>query len=66
MLTDRDLLIATYQAFNRRDIETALAAMHPLVDWPNGMESGSIHGHSALRNYWTQQWTMIDPHIEQF
>src|SRR3989442_855797 len=35
----RDLLTAAYDAFNARDIERALAAMHPEVDWPNGMEA---------------------------
>lgn len=64
MSTDRDLLIACYNAFNRRDIETALATIHPLVEWPNGMEGGYVHGHSALRDYWTRQWTMINPHVE--
>lgn len=64
MLTDRDLLIATYSAFNRRDIETALAALHPLVEWANDMEGGYLHGHSAVRDYWTRQWSMIDPQVE--
>lgn len=64
MQTDQELLIATYDAFNRRDIETALAAMHPQIEWPNGMEGGYVHGHSAVRDYWTRQWTMIDPHVE--
>jgi hypothetical protein len=32
MLTDRDLLISTYNAFNVRDIDTFLAVMHPDVD----------------------------------
>jgi ketosteroid isomerase-like protein len=64
MLTDRELLIQAYDAFNRRDIEAALALMHPEVDWPNGMEGGYVHGHSAVRDYWMRQWTMIDPHVE--
>ena len=58
------ILTNAYNAFNHRDIETALSMMHPDVDWPNGMEGGIEHGHDAVRNYWTRQWTMIDPHVE--
>jgi ketosteroid isomerase-like protein len=64
MSADHDLLTSVYQAFNDRDIETALAAMHPDVDWPNGMEGGRVHGHSGVRDYWTRQWGLIDPHVE--
>lgn len=59
-----DLLTEAYDAFNARDIERALAAMHPEVDWPNGMEGGYVHGHAAVRDYWTRQWRLIDPHVE--
>lgn len=31
-----------YTAFEARDIDSALAAMHPDVDWPNGMERGTV------------------------
>jgi SnoaL-like protein len=58
------LLAQTYAAFNARDIAGALAAMHPAVAWPNGMEGGMVHGHAALREYWTRQWTLIDPRVE--
>ena len=53
-----------YAAFNARDIEGALALMHPDVDWPNGMEGGREHGHDAVRSYWTRQFGLIDSHVE--
>ncbi len=59
-----ELLERTYTAFNARDIEAALAAMHPDVDWPNGMEGGRVHGHDAVRAYWTRQFEIIDAHVE--
>jgi|SRR6266850_2410871 hypothetical protein len=59
-----DLLTEAYGAFNARDVERALAVMHPEVDWPNGMEGGYVHGHAAVREYWTTQWRSIDPHVE--
>jgi hypothetical protein len=60
----RDLLIKTYAAFNARDIDAALSAMHQNVEWPNGMEGGYVRGHEGIREYWTRQWTMVDPHVE--
>jgi len=59
-----DLLGEAYAAFNVRDVERALATMHPQVEWPNGMEGGYVHGHAAVREYWTRQWRLIDPHVE--
>lgn len=63
-MRDRDLLVATYEAFNRRDIDAVLAVLHPDVDWPNGMEGGRVHGRSGVRDYWTRQWAIIDPCVE--
>jgi ketosteroid isomerase-like protein len=53
-----------YAAFNARDIDRALAVMHPDVDWPNGMEGGRELGHDAVRDYWTRQFGLIDSHVE--
>lgn len=64
MPNDRELIERAYKAFNSRDLETALSLMHPEVDWPNGMEGGRVRGHSGVRDYWTRQWSMIDPHVE--
>jgi SnoaL-like domain len=52
-----------YAAFNDRDIDTVLGAMQPDVDWPNGMEGGRVHGHDGVREYWTRQWSMINPKV---
>jgi hypothetical protein len=30
----------------------------------NGLEGGYVHGHEAVRDYWTRQWTLIDPRVE--
>jgi ketosteroid isomerase-like protein len=61
---DKDTLVAAYRLFNARDIDAVLALMHPSVVWPNGMEGGYVHGREGVRAYWTQQWGMIDPHVE--
>jgi ketosteroid isomerase-like protein len=59
-----ELIRRAYQAFNARDIDGALATMQPDVEWPNGMEGGTVHGHAGVRQYWTRQWAMINPHVE--
>jgi hypothetical protein len=64
MQTDRELLASAYKHFNARDIDSVLKTMHPNVDWPNGMEGGRVHGHSEVRDYWTRQWAIVDPHVE--
>jgi ketosteroid isomerase-like protein len=59
-----ELLKKAYAAFNTRDIDGALATMKPDVEWPNGMEGGTVHGHAGVRAYWTRQWGMINPHVD--
>jgi len=63
-MDDVALLRQTYKDFNNRDTDATLSAMHPEVDWPNGMEGGIEHGREAVRNYWTRQWKVFDPHVE--
>jgi hypothetical protein len=57
------LLRATYAAFNARDIDAVLCHMTEDVDWPNAWEGGRVHGHEGVRNYWTRQWSAIDPTV---
>lgn len=61
---ERDLLRAMYRDFNARHIDAVLARMHAHVDWPNGMEGGRVQGHDEVRDYWTRQWSIINPHVE--
>ena len=46
---DLRLLERMYAAFNARDVDSVLAAMHADVDWPNGLEGGRVVGHDAVR-----------------
>lgn len=64
MESKEELLHATYKAFNARQIDDVLANLHPLVDWPNGIEGGRIHGRENVRAYWIRQWNMINPRVE--
>ncbi len=58
------LLRRAYEAFNARDIESALATMHQEVDWPNAMEGGRVHGHGEVREYWERQWGTFDSRVQ--
>jgi hypothetical protein len=64
MMDDEEVLRYAYAAFNARNVDAALAGMHADVEWPNGMEGGTVHGHQGVREYWTRQWTLVDPHVE--
>lgn len=61
---DTEQLKYLYDRFNARDIDAVLAMLHRDVAWANGMEGGHVHGHDGIRDYWTRQWSKIDPHVE--
>jgi ketosteroid isomerase-like protein len=65
-MPDDDLsrLKRVYDSFNARDMPAVLAMMHPDVVWANGMDGGHVRGHDGVRDYWTRQWAVIDPHVE--
>ena len=52
-----------YGAFNDRNIEAALEAMQPDVQWSKAWEGGYISGHAEIKEYWTRQWTEINPKV---
>ena len=58
------LIAAAYAAFNRRDIDAALALMSENVSWPKASEGGRVVGKEKIRAYWTRQWEEFDPHVE--
>jgi hypothetical protein len=59
-----ELLQSLYRQFNARDMDAVLACMHDDVVWANAMEGGHVYGPGGVREYWSRQWTMIDPHVE--
>jgi hypothetical protein len=61
---DRAVIEQAYSAFNKRDIDGALALMTQDVSWPKASEGGRVVGKEAVRAYWTRQWREFDPHVE--
>jgi ketosteroid isomerase-like protein len=64
MNSDIEILQRIYNRFNERDIDGVLAALAENVTWANGMDGGHVHGHAAVREYWTRQWAMVSPHVD--
>jgi ketosteroid isomerase-like protein len=58
------LLHAAYAAFNTRDIDAAIALMSTDVTWPKAFKGGFVQGPDEIREYWTEQWSEIDPRVE--
>ena len=58
------LLRQAYSAFNRRDIDGALALMSDDVNWPRASEGGRAVGKEEIRAYWSRQWKEFDPTVE--
>ena len=64
MTNTKALIEQAYSAFNKRDIDGALALMTEDVNWPKASEGGKVVGKEEIRAYWTRQWSEFDPHVE--
>jgi hypothetical protein len=59
-----NLIKKAYGNFNNRNIDTVFETMNTDVHWPNGWEGGYLEGFDAVRDYWTRQWSAINPNVE--
>jgi hypothetical protein len=64
MADTKTLIEQAYSAFNKRDIDGALALMTEDVSWPKASEGGKVVGKEEIRAYWTRQWREFDPNVE--
>ena len=64
MADTKTLIEQAYSAFNKRNIDGALALMTEDVSWPKASEGGKIVGKEEIRAYWTRQWGEFDGHVE--
>jgi hypothetical protein len=64
MKDTKSVIEQAYSAFNKRDIDAALALMTQDVSWPKASEGGRVVGKEEIRAYWTRQWGEFDPHVE--
>jgi hypothetical protein len=63
-MSEREVLTAAYRDFNARNIPAVISRMHPQVEWANGMEGGHVHGRDAVGEYWTRQFTTVNPRVD--
>ncbi len=59
-----DIISKAYAGFNQRNVDAVLLLMHPDIHWPKAFEGGYVIGHNAVKEYWTRQWTEINPIVE--
>ena len=52
-----------YKDFNDRKIDLVISKMTGDVKWANGMDGGYVHGHDAVKDYWTRQFTMVSSKV---
>jgi ketosteroid isomerase-like protein len=60
---DEETIRQLYDRFNARDMEAVFSLLTDDVAWANGMDGTHVHGKEAIREYWTHQWSVIDPHV---
>ena len=61
---DEQVIHQIYDGFNSRDMEAVFPLLTDDVAWANAMKGTHVHGKDAIREYWTHQWSVIDPHVE--
>ena len=64
MTNTKALIEQAYSAFNKRDIDGALALMTEDVSWPKASEGGRVVGREEIRAYWTRQWGEFNGNVE--
>jgi uncharacterized membrane protein len=64
MSSNQQLLQNLYDAFNNRELETIISVMSLDVKWANGVEGGFVYGRDAVREYWTNQYKVIQVQLE--
>ena len=64
MADTKAIIEQAYSAFNKRNIDGALALMTEDVSWPKASEGGRVVGKEEIRAYWTRQWGEFDGKVE--
>ena len=64
MADTKTIIEQAHSAFNKRNIDGALALITEDVSWPKASEGGKVVGKEGIRAYWTRQWGEFDPHVE--
>lgn len=60
----KETIQKAYSSFNNRNIDGALSTMQNDIQWSKAWEGGYISGHDEIKQYWTRQWTEINPKVD--
>jgi len=61
--TREAVLEGLYEAYNRRDVPSMVAALDPCVEWMDMLKGEPIKGREAVGAYWTQQFGLMDAEV---
>jgi hypothetical protein len=64
MANTKTIIEQAYSAFNKRDIDGALALMTEDVSWPKASEGGRVVRKEEICAYWTRRSGEFDGHVE--
>ena len=59
MRTRQAILEAVYEAYNRRDVPTMVAALDPDVEWFDMLTGAPLKGRESVGAYWTEQFKVM-------
>jgi len=62
-MTPEQSVRLAYEAYNSRDLETALAQLDSEVEWDDG-EGVMLRGRAAVADHWRQQWEQAEAKVE--
>ena len=61
-MSDSDSIItALWDALNHEDIESAIALLHPEVNWQDILNGGRQIGRASVTAYWRQVFSILRP-----
>ncbi|HEX5183344.1 MAG TPA: nuclear transport factor 2 family protein [Allosphingosinicella sp.] len=61
-MTAEDVIRRTYEAYNRRDLDGALAGLDPRIVWDTG-EGHAVRGKAAVAEHWRAEWEKADARV---
>jgi len=59
-----DLIGRLHDALNRRDLDAAMAQIHPQARFKDYLDGGEVEGHAAVREFYQRLFDTIAPDLD--
>jgi hypothetical protein len=59
-----DLITRLHDALNRRDLDAAMAQIHPRARFRDYLEGGEVEGHVAVRDFYQRLFDTLSPGLD--